>query len=48
MAYLLAAILMTLIVLEGHSPISAFSNAIFCIDGMSRSLSTSAELLVDF
>jgi len=31
MAYLIAAIVMTLTVLEGHSPIEAFSSAIFRI-----------------
>jgi len=46
MAYLLAAIVMTLSVLEGHSILQAFSCAIFGISGPSRGPSASAELLV--
>jgi len=39
MAYLTAAIVMTLSVLKGHSPMHAFSSAIFCICDVSCSLS---------
>jgi len=44
MAYLTAAIVMTLNVLEGHSLLPAFSSAIFRICGASRS--PFAELFV--
>ena len=37
---------MTLSVLEGHSPMQAFSSAIFRICGASRGPSASAELLI--
>jgi len=46
MAYLTAAIVKTLSVHEGHSPIASLSSAIFHIHGMSHGLSASAELLV--
>ena len=45
-AYLIAAIVMTLGVHEGHSLLQAFSSAMFCICGASRGPSASAELLV--
>jgi len=47
MACLIAAIVMTLSVLEGNSYIAAFSSAIFRICGTSRGPSSSVELLVD-
>jgi len=40
----MAAVIMTLIVLEGHSLLQAFSSVIFCIYGASRGPSVSAEL----
>ena len=46
MAYLIAEIVMTLRVLEGHSPIASLSSVIFLICGMSRGLSAFAEHLV--
>jgi len=46
MAYLIAATVMTLTVLEGHSLLQAFSSAIFRICGVSHGPSAPAELLV--
>jgi len=46
MAYLIAAIEMTLSVFEGYFTIASLSNAIFGICGASRSPSASAELFV--
>jgi len=45
MAYLIAAIVMTLSVLEGHSLLQAFSSVMFRICGASRG--PYAELLVN-
>jgi len=45
-AYLIAATVMTLGVLEGHSLLQAFSSAIFHICGTSPGTFASAELLV--
>jgi len=45
-AYLTAAIVTTLSVLESYSPIASFSSAIFGIYGTSHGLSAPAELLV--
>ena len=47
-AYLIAAIVMILSVLEGHSLLQAFPSAIFPICGALRGPSASAELLVNF
>jgi len=46
MAYLIAAIVMTLSVLEGHSPIANLFSVIFRICGMLLGPSASAELVV--
>jgi len=46
MAYRMARLPVTLSVLEGHSHLYAFPNAIFCICGASRGPSASAEFLV--
>jgi len=47
MAYLTAAIVITLSVLEGHSLFQAFSSVTFYICGVLHSHTASAELLVN-
>jgi len=45
-AYLIAAIVMTLSVLEGHSLLQAFTSAIFLICGVSRGHSADSSLCI--